>query len=143
MPKSEIVAQLKAVQEKLKPEGAWIKFTHRSIQRKVTRTTRYNYKALEDQKANCWDIQGAIAEVVGTKSFQWDLSRYILRAIHLNTGKAVSMVDFNDAKETTHGTVMAVFDKAIKLAEAGEICFLHAEENSSRGWASKSRTRPY
>lgn len=143
MPKPEIVAQLKAVQEKLKPEGAWIKFTHRGIKTTAVRTSRHVHKAYEGQKAQCWDIQGAIAEVTGTKRFQWELCQYILRAIHLNTGKAVSMVDFNDAKETTHGTVMAVFDKAIKLAEAGEICFLHAEENSSRGWASKSRTRPY
>ena len=139
MPKPEIVAQLKAVQEKLKPEGAWTQFTRRSYQTKDKRTSHYNYPA-KGRTASCWDIQGAIAVVTGTQRFQWELCQYILRAIRLSTGKAYSMADYNDAKGTTQGSVLTMLDKAIELAEAGEICFLYAEE-SSRGWATRPRTR--
>ena len=50
------------------------------------------------------------------------------------------MADYNDAKGTTQGSVLTMLDKAIELAEAGEICFLYAKE-SSRGWATRPMTR--
>jgi hypothetical protein len=70
-------------------------------------------------EACSWCLTGAIAAVVRNEDAdEMDFARYaLMKAIKEVTGCSYAIVEFNDAANRLHSTVMAVLDKSIEIAE--------------------------
>ena len=73
-----------------------------------------------DEKRTCFCVAGALRETE-TKlgEFRRDMWRLVIEA--LPEWAAGYIPDFNDAPETTHADVMALFDRAIAAAPDDEV----------------------
>lgn len=95
---------LKAARQKITPPEAW---TKRAAARDHLGATVF----ADDKTAVCWCSIGA----VWATAYLCDEAASYLDEV---AGGAITL--FNDAPERTHAEVLAAFDRAIALAEAGE-----------------------
>lgn len=69
----------------------------------------------------CYCALGAVAKATGVDPAPWNVEVGVLydalKAALPPKAARLSVVDFNDAPETTHADIMALFDRAIAAAE--------------------------
>jgi hypothetical protein len=101
----EVVEVLRAARAKIEKPECWIRY-------ELARDYSGNWVGVCSPEARCFCIIGALAST----SSDYEAARLALLDV-LPSGFC-GAVDFNDAQETTHADVLALFDRAIASAEA-------------------------
>lgn len=70
-----------------------------------------------DNNAICFCSKGALMAVVDEESLEAMQAEFFLERAIPDTGQREGVISYNDRMDTTHANVLALFDRAIALAE--------------------------